>query len=195
MSTAKTKTTTKERQIIVEKRQQVDELAKKFNDSSIAIITDYRGDKAGLGVKDSRVLRGRLRAEQTEYQVVKNTIARRATESTGLSVLHQYLEGPTAVAFGYGDPAATAKVLVEFAKEHKKRTSSEEGLPLVKVGVLDGKLLDARTIHALALLPPKPVVIGQFLGTLQAPISAVVNVLAAPMRDLANVLNAIKDKK
>lgn len=186
---------TKEKAIIAEKRAQVETLARLMKEASITIITDYRGPKAGLTVKDSRTLRGRLKAEQSDFKVVKNTIARRAAQAAGMPELDPYFEGPTALAFGFDDPSSTAKVLAEFAKEFKKRTSVENGLPLVKCGLLGERFLEPKNVAALALLPSKKVVLSQVLGTLQAPICSIVNVLAAPMRDLVNVLTAVKDKQ
>ncbi len=166
-----------------DKQVQIDELTAKFGDAQAAYLTDYRG----LDVEKITALRSRLREKDTEFKVVKNTLARIAAKATGNEVLVDYLKGPSALALVYGDPAAAAKVLVEFAKE-------ENALEVLG-GVLSGGYLDSDSLKQLAELPSKDVMRAMLLGTMNAVPGGFVNVLSAVTRSAVQVLNAIKEKK
>ena len=166
-----------------DKQVQIDELTAKFSDAQAAYLTDYRG----LDVEKITALRSRLREKDTEFKVVKNTLARIAAKATGNEVLVDYLKGPSALALVYGDPAAAAKVLVEFAKE--------ENTLEVLGGVLSGGYLDSDSLKQLAELPSKDVMRAMLLGTMNAVPGGFVNVLSAVTRSAVQVLNAIKEKK
>ena len=166
-----------------DKQVQIDELTAKFSNVQAAYLTDYRG----LDVEKITALRSRLREKDTEFKVVKNTLARIAAKATGNEVLVDYLKGPSALALVYGDPAAAAKVLVEFAKE-------ENALEVLG-GVLSGGYLDSDSLKQLAELPSKDVMRAMLLGTMNAVPGGFVNVLSAVTRSAVQVLNAIKEKK
>jgi len=166
-----------------DKQVQIDELTTKFGDAQAAFLADYRG----LDVEKITVLRGRLREKDTEFKVVKNTLARIAAKATGNDLLVDHLKGPSALALVYGDPAAAAKVLVEFAKEEKDLE--------VLGGVLDGSYLDNASLTQLAELPSKDVMRAMLLGTMNAVPGGLVNVLSAVTRSAVQVLNAIKEQK
>jgi len=166
-----------------EKKQVIDELKDKFSKAESAILTDYRG----LDVDKISELRARLREENVEYKVVKNTLARIAAKESGLDVLEEHLVGPTAIAFSYDDPVAPAKILNKFEKESK--------IMKVKMGLVEGKLVDYDEIKVLAELPSRDVLIAQTLAGLQSPIAGLVNVLNGPIRELVYTLKAIQDKK
>jgi large subunit ribosomal protein L10 len=102
-------------------------------------------------------------------------------------LIKDYFKGPSAVAISYEDPVAPAKVLTQFAKDNNKLE--------IKVGVLNGKVLDAQSIKALASLPSREVLLAQLLSTLNAVPTSFVRVLAEVPRSLLNVLTAIKDQK
>ncbi len=166
-----------------EKQTQIDGLTAKFSDAQAAFLTDYRG----LDVEKITALRSQLREKETEYRVVKNTLARIAAKATGNEALVDLLKGPSALALVYGDPAAAAKVLVEFAKK-------EDALEVMG-GVLDGNYLDIDTLKRLAELPSKDVMRATLLGTMNAVPGGFVNVLSAVTRSAVLVLNAIKEQK
>ena len=132
-------------------------------------------------------LRRKLREANVEYQVVKNSLLVRASEDTEVASIKDHFKGPSAVAISYDDPVAPAKVLTEFAKDNKKLE--------IKVGVLNGKVLDVQAIKALASLPSREVLLAQFLATLNAVPGSFVRTLAEIPRSFVNVLTAIKDQK
>jgi len=165
------------------KQQITENLHDRFARSAIIVVTDYNG----LDVGALNDLRRRLRAEGIEYQVVKNTLLVRAAADTEADLIKEYFKGPSAVAISYDDPVAPAKVLTQFAKENNKLE--------IKVGVLNGKVLDLNAVKALAMLPSKEVMLAQFLAVLNAVPTSFVRVLAEVPRSMLNVLNAIKDQK
>ncbi len=165
------------------KEQLIAELSAKLAKTKAAFLADYRG----LTVEQVNTLRGELRKAGAEYQVVKNTLLRLASRDTGVACLDRYLAGPTAIAIAPGDPVASAKVLSEFAKANAKFE--------LKGGALDGKVLSVDDIKALADLPSREVLLAKLLGSLNAPASNFVGVLAAVPRSLVQVLAAIQDKK
>ena len=165
-----------------EKKGTIDELHEKFVRAKSAVITGY----SGINVEQITELRAKLREAKVEYRVVKNTLARKASEGTGLEPLKDYFIGPVGIALGYDDVVAPAKVLSEFSKKQEKLQ--------LKVGVLDGKLLKQADIRALASLPSLNSLRGKIIGLLQAPASRMVGVLAAPGGQVARVLKAKAEK-
>ena len=168
---------------IAEKQQIAEDLRDRFSKSAIIVVTDYKG----LDVAAMNDLRRKLRAEQIEYQVVKNTLLIRASEDNDVALIKDYFKGPSAIALSYDDPVAPAKVLSQFAKEHDKLE--------IKVGVMDGQVLDANAIQALAKLPSREVLLGQLLSALNAVPTSFVRTIAEVPRSLVNVLAAIRDQK
>lgn len=165
------------------KQQVVQDLSVKLAKAKAAFLADYRG----LTVDQVNKLRTELRNVGVEYKVVKNTLLRLAAKDTSLECLDSYLQGPTAIAIATGDPVAPAKIMAEFAKTHAKFA--------LKIGALDGKVLSIEDIRALAELPSREVLLAKLLGSLNAPASNMVGVLAAVPRSLVQVLAAIQDKK
>lgn len=154
-----------------EKEQQVAEIAQKLKDSKTTIITDYRG----LDVAEVTELRKTLREAGIEYKVLKNTLVRRATAETDLSAADEFLKGPTAIAFGYDDVVAPAKIIVDFAKKHNNLE--------IKAGVLEGRLVTEEEVIALASLPSREGLLSMLLSVLQA-----------PMRNMALAVKAVAEK-
>jgi large subunit ribosomal protein L10 len=171
--------------VTTEKQQVVAELKGKLADTKGAVLTNYRGISVAMDTK----LRRKLREAGVEYRVIKNTMTRIAANEAGITGLDQYLEGPTAIAISYTDPVAPAKVISEFIKENKLQTME------IKAGLVEGKVIDDKGVKALASLPPREVLIAQMLGSMQAPLTGLVNVLQGNIRNLAYVLEAVRKQK
>jgi large subunit ribosomal protein L10 len=146
----------------------VDGVKNRAEGTSTAVVTEYRG----LTVAEISALRKELRQAGAEYKVLKNSLVRRAVEGTQIESLTEFLTGPTAIAWVKGDISAVAKVLRNFAKEAPSL--------VVKGGVLDGKTLSFKDLTSLADLPSRDVLLSQLAG-----------LFAAPMRQMANLLNVI----
>jgi large subunit ribosomal protein L10 len=168
---------------IEEKQQIAEDLRDRFSKSAIIVLTDYKG----LDVAAMNDLRRKLRAEGIEYKVVKNSILIRASAGNDGDLIKDFFKGPSAVALSYDDPIAPAKVLAQFAKDNEKLE--------IKVGVLNGKVLDAIAIKALALLPPREVMLGQLLAALNAIPTSFVRTIAEVPRSFVGLLAAIRDQK
>jgi large subunit ribosomal protein L10 len=168
---------------IEDKQQIVEDLRERFSKSAIIVLTDYKG----LDVAAMNDLRRKLRAEEIEYRVAKNTLLIRASVDNDGALIQDFFKGPSAVALSYDDPVAPAKVLAQFAKGNQKLE--------IKVGVMNGKVLDADAINALAKLPSREVLLGQLLATLNAVPTSFVRAIAEVPRGFVNVLAALKDQK
>lgn len=169
--------------ILEQKKEVVQGLSDKIKAAKSIVFADYRG----LTVEQDTELRSALRKADVEYKVVKNTLTRLAANENGLEELDPFLNGPTAMAVSETDPVAPAKVLAEYAKKYEKLE--------LKVGVVEGKVIDLNGIKALAELPPREVLIAKVLGGFNAPISGFVNVLNGNIRGLVVALNAIAEQK
>jgi large subunit ribosomal protein L10 len=161
----------------------IDEVRTRLDDASAAVVTEYRG----LTVAQMATLRRTLRAVGGDFKVFKNTLVRRAIEGGDHAGLVDLLEGPTAIAFVSGDVSAVAKALRDFAR----------GAPalIVKGGVLDGSLLDARELTALADLPSRDVLLSMFAGALAAPMRTMAGLLKALPQNLAYGLAGLLEQK
>ena len=171
------------KEVILAKQALVGEIAEKIGRAQSAIFIDYRG----LTVAEVTELRNQFRAAGVEYRVLKNTLITRAVEQLGIEGAEAYLAGPTAVAFGYEDAVAPAKIITEFIKKTKKTQ--------VKGGILTGKVVDAASVQALADLPSREVLIATVLGTMNAPVTGLACALAGIPKKLLYALNAIADQK
>lgn len=177
-------------QAIKRKTESLDALRSCLERSSIAILTDYRGAANGLTVKQVTDLRGKLREKNGEYRVVKNTLAIRVAKELGCDGLEPFLEGPTAIAFGYDDAASVAKTILDFSNENKATS-----LPAVKAAWLDGQLLSAEQIKAIADLPSREVLLSQLMSLILAPHRNLLGVINAPGRQVATVVDAWRKKQ
>lgn len=167
----------------------VDEVQTKLDAADGALLTEYRG----LNVPELAELRKALRDAGGEYKIYKNTLVRIAAANAGIDIADDMLTGPTAIAFvnggadgAPGDAAAVAKALKEFAKGNDKL--------VLKGGVLDGAVLSADDIKALAELPSREVLLSQIAGLLQAPLAEFVNLLDAVPREFSYALQALIEK-
>lgn len=154
------------------KEGKVAEIKEKMQKSQSIILTKYQG----LTVEEDTELRKKLRESGVDYKVYKNTLATIAAKELGYEDAASMLVGPISIAFGYEDVTAPARVLNEFAKDHKK-------LELVG-GIVQGDVYDDKKVKELASIPPKEVLIAKLLGSFKAPLS-----------NLTYLLNAVKEKK
>lgn len=161
---------------------EVEAIKGRLEGSVAALLTEYRG----LKVAELGELRASLRGSSTEYRVLKNTLTSIAVRQAGYEDLVGLLQGPTAVAFVHGDPVQAAKDLAEFARSHPAL--------IVKGGVLDGKVLGADEVRRLATLESREVLLARLAGLLQASAQQTVNLLAAPLRQVATMTAALRDK-
>jgi large subunit ribosomal protein L10 len=165
------------------KQSVVADIASKLKKCQSAVLIDYRG----LTVEEVTNLRNIFRAQNVEYQVLKNTMISLAADSVGIKGLEPFLSGPTAVAFGVNDAVVPAKIITEFIKNTKKTE--------IKGGIVSGKVVNAAGVQALAELPPKEVLVAKMLGSMNAPITKLVGVLSNTIRGLMFTINAIAEKK
>ena len=153
--------------ILEQKEKLVSELAEKMKAAMSGVIVDY----CGITVDKDTALRAELRKAGVDYTVIKNTYIKRAAEMAGIEGFDPYLEGMTAFALSNEDPLAPAKVLCKFAEENESFK--------VKVGMMDGQVMEAAEVEALSKIPSKEVLIGKILGSIQGPLYGLAYVLQA----------------
>ena len=153
-----------------------------------AVITSYKG----LTVAQDTALRVELRKAGVSYHVIKNTMTRIAAQEAGFEGMIQYLEGTTALAYSADDAVAPAKIISEFIK--KNNLADEEKL-VIKGGIVDGQVVTAEEVKAIASLPSREVLIGKLLGSIQAPLSNTVGVMGSMLRSIVTVLDAVRKQK
>lgn len=163
----------------------VNEMKEKLQSAQGAVLVGF----TGLSVADVTKLRRKFREGNVEYKVIKNTLTRIAANEVGYEGLSEFLEGPTALAYSIEDAVAPAKILKEFIKETKTEALT------VKVGICDGQVIDAAGVEALANLPSREELLAKLVGSMQAPISGLVNVLQGNIRNMVYVLDAVRAKK
>jgi ribosomal protein L10 len=166
-----------------EKQQEVAALHELFAEARNAYLVDFRG----LTVTQATDLRRKVRASQSSFRVVKNTLAVRAVDGTPLAPMKEWFEGPTAVAIGRRDAVALAKVLKDFEKDNS--------VLKLKAGVVDGKPVEAADVDVIARIPSREALLGQLAYLLAYPLQSMANVLAAPLVKFPAALQALKAKK
>jgi large subunit ribosomal protein L10 len=167
------------------KRKEIDTLVEKAKASGAIYVVEYRG----LTVSKSTNVRKQIRSAGGEMKVTKNTLMRIALRESGKPTADGIDEGPNAYVFAYGDVAAVAKALRDFAKER-----GNEAL-VIKGGIMGSKLLSKDQVMALADLPSRDVLLAQLLGVMNGPIRGLVTVLSGPSRGLVTALSQIKEQK
>ena len=157
----------------------------RLNRAAAAVVSEYEGATA----EELAALRRKLREVDGEFQVVRNRVAKKSLgqEAATSAELAGLLKGPVGVTYMYGDVAAGAKTLLDFAKENKNLK--------VTGGIMNGKALSASELKALSELPSKDVLLAQIVGSIVAPHRGLLTVLSGVSRNLVQVLGAIKDKK
>ncbi|WP_139492808.1 50S ribosomal protein L10 [Brevibacillus dissolubilis] len=155
-----------------EKVQEIGVIATKLRESVSTVVVDYRG----LTVAQVTELRSQMRAAGIDFKVYKNSLTRLATKQEGLSDLDDQLTGPNAIAFSKEDVIAPAKILADFAKKNEKLE--------IKGGIIEGKVVSADEIKALAALPNREGLLSMLLSVLQAPV-----------RNFALAVKAVSEQK
>ncbi len=162
----------------------VQEMADKFGRATSFIMTDF----TGVDVNMINQIRQKFFESEVEYRVVKNKLAKLSLDQSGIEGLNDYLKGVNAYAISYDDPTLPIKVLENFKKELN-------GKMPIKAAYFEGTVVESDRMDALAKLPSKPELIGQFASMLNSPMSKLVYALNATMQNVAGVLKALQDKK
>src|SRR5688500_11771850 len=160
----------------------IDEITERFQQSSAAVLTEYRG----LTVAQLTQLRRSL-GEGSSYAVVKNTLTKRAADSVGFSDLGPLLNGPTAIAFIEGDPVTAAKAIRDFAKANPAL--------IVKGGVVEGRTVDATEVTRLADVESREVLLAKLAGAMKGNLTKAAGLFQAPLSQMARLAEALKEKK
>jgi large subunit ribosomal protein L10 len=164
-----------------QKEQLVIELKEKMKGATALYYTDF----TGLNVKRMTELRRRLKRANVQYLVIKNSLALRAVNESGL--IGERLRGPTGLVVSK-DPIVAAKLLTDFAKENDKR-------PSVKGGLFEGKAIDQAQVTKLASMPSREQMLGQLGGYLQSPMSAFLGAMNGVLYNFAGALEALKAQR
>ena len=158
----------------------VADLKERLERATLLASADYRG----LRVKEMVEMRRRLREAAIEVRVVKNTLLRLAANESGQPDLLEIIEGPTALAISYGDAIGAAKALSGYAQ------GAPAGFAL-RGGFMDGRVLSAQDLRDLVRVPPKPVLLAQFMGQMQSPLAGFIGLLDAPLRELSMLVQSL----
>jgi large subunit ribosomal protein L10 len=161
----------------------IDDLKSLLSGAKAAVLAEHRG----LTVAEITDLRRLLRPQAVTLKIVKNTLARLATRGTTMEGLEPHLTGPTLIAFGVGDPALPAKLLVSYAKA--KPTLQ------IKAAFLEGQVLGRQETLALAELPPREVLLARLAGVMRSPVRDLAVVLSGPIRSFMTVLEAVRQTR
>ena len=165
------------------KQDKIEAIKENFSKAKVAVVTEYRG----MSVEEITKLRRALQKEDADYMVTKNTLAKVASKGTEFEVLGEVLKGPVAIAFGFKDEVAPAKVLTKFIKEAKKGQ--------IVAAALDGKLLDAKETAVLANLPSKEELYAKMLGSINSPATGIVGAVNAVMSGLVRAMDQVAKQK
>jgi large subunit ribosomal protein L10 len=166
-----------------EKVTELEQLTAAFQGTDTAVLVDYRG----ITVPQVTDLRQKIRATGSQYIVVKNTLAKRASAGTPFAALESHFVGQTAVVFTGTDPVAMAKTLTTALKDLPSAS--------IKAAVVQGQVVAAAAMTDLANMPSKPELYAKLLYVLNAPAQQLVTVLSAVSRDLVTVLSEAQKKK
>jgi large subunit ribosomal protein L10 len=163
-----------------EKAETVAAVHARLKTAKMAIVTEYRG----LTVAQMTRLRREIRQAAGEYQVIKNTLVRRALKDTVYGDLERLLEGPNGWVLAYDDPVVLSKMLVKFAEENDKLT--------IKGGVFEGEFMDPAKVKFLARMPSKPELQAKVLALMQAPATQLVRLIQEPGARVVRLLETLR---
>ncbi|MBP9760859.1 MAG: 50S ribosomal protein L10 [Candidatus Magasanikbacteria bacterium] len=166
-----------------QKEKTLDQLQSALQSSKAAVFANFQG----LNIKETNELRNKCREQGVICVATKKTLMKKALSTAGLDVDTKSFQGAVAGFFGTLDEVAAAQIVAKFAKDHEKLT--------IFGGLLEGSFIDATKVTALSKLPSKQQLLGQLVGTINAPVSGFVNVLAGNLRGLVTVLGAIEKSK
>lgn len=150
-----------------EKQKTIDEIKAKLKDIQSVVVVDY----IGVTVEEANSMRNKLRDENIDYTVYKNTLVKRAIQGTKYEGLSEVLAGPSALAISKEDATAPARVLSDVIKDMKKMA--------LKGGIVEGEFYDAAAIEAIGKIPSRDVLIAKFMGSIQSPVGKAVRTFAA----------------
>ena len=174
--------------VTTEKQAIVASLKEQMTSAKGAVFTGYKG----LTVAQDTALRRAFREAGVSYHVVKNTLSAIAAKEAGLDSLVDHFNGTTAFAFSNDDAIAPAKVISKFIKDNNLEKAE---VLTIKAGLVEGKVINADEVKALASLPSREVLIAKLLGSMQSPISGAVGVLQGVIRNAVYVLDAVRQQK
>lgn len=166
-----------------QKEELVKKLVEQIKTSKVAVFSDY----TGTSVKNLKKLRDELRSGGNSYKIAKKKLIEIAFREAGIEVDVKKLAGQIGVALGQADEVTAAKALKNFSKSNKNFKILE--------GVLEGKVISEKEVSVLAALPGREELLAKLVGTINAPVSGFVNVLAGNIRGLMTVLKGIADSK
>ncbi len=164
------------------KQLEVAALTRQIEAADNCVLLGYKG----LSAQGAVELRQRLRANNVDFRIFKNSLARQAFREAKRESLEQFLDGETAIAFGE-DPVSAPKTLADWRKENKVLE--------LRGGLVEGKAVDAEQIEAVAKIPSREVLLSRLLGSIQSPATGLVTVLTGLQRNLVYGLKALADKK
>ncbi len=162
-----------------EKEQAIAQLHDKLKRAKVAIVAEPKG----IDVETVTALRKKLREQNVEYKVVKNTLAKLAVRGTGAEAISDILEGPTALVMGFEEPVSPAKALQEFISKIPEKI-------VVRGAALDGKKIDAQAVEALSKMPGMQELRAMLMGMINRPAQLLASVLNQPSTSIARVLKA-----
>lgn len=165
------------------KNEKIEYFKKQFEQAKVAIVTDYRG----LSVDEITQLRRVLQKENSDFTVTKNTLCKIASKGTNFEAIESLMQGPNAIAFGFGDEVSAAKVVAKFIKENKKGE--------IIGGVMEGSLLNADEAKKLANMPSREELYAKMLGSINSPASGIVYGVNGVMSALVRAIDAVAKQK
>ncbi|MBI2628132.1 MAG: 50S ribosomal protein L10 [Candidatus Niyogibacteria bacterium] len=163
------------------KEEIIKDIHSKLEKSQISIFVNFHG----LSVKDVSELRNNLRKDTIDYKVAKKTLINRALDGFGFSGEKPPLEGELALVLGYDDAVAPARNLFSFVKKHKESVK-------ILGGVFEKAYINESMVSALAVIPPRDTLLGQFVNVINSPVQGMVGALSGVMRNFVSVLGQIK---
>lgn len=167
-----------------QKQKDLEALTEQFKNANAAMLVGFQG----MTVQKDQELRNQLREAGVSYEVVKNTLARKAAEGTVLEQAADQFKGVTAVALSQQDPVSLSKAIAKFTK-------ANPDIFKFKVGIVEGKVVALRDVEAIASLPSKEELLGKVLFLLNAQAQRLATVLSAMPRNLAIVVKQVSDQK